>query len=399
MPGARVATSPSVRWCAALVFVLVGGCGEDPAAVREGHRAFQATERAVSFLSLARTGDGETLASWREQTDGGDVIVWTDPSSDEAVAHEVALGPREMGWQLTPLLARASGFWRLALGEELGEARFGELLIAPGGAVDSYRPAYSLANITPPFRAVALSSRVVVLSADWTGLLLWVPIDVDWAVASRVGGAPCTNAPTFLPPPFAAAALPGDGLVVVDIEYDDQGNCVPRMYEVTPGGGPDVPHEVAGAVVDPGTGELAWFAAEVVVLPSGAVGVLWLSLEGRARVTAMSEPGPFDLDAPAYDADGAIVLNARLLATNDRFIFTFRRAEEDGPSRTQGVVIDPAGPSASAPFRWPVDDAACADLVGLPRDHGVDYACVAPCEGIGCREHWLYGGRVLLPQD
>jgi hypothetical protein len=390
-----VATSSFVRSGTLAVFVLLGACGGDAVAVREGHQAFQATERAVSFLSVARAGDGETLASWREETEHGDVIVWTDPSSDEAVAHEVTLGPGALAWQLTPLLAMSTGFSRMAL----GEGQFGELRISPGGAVESYRPVYSLADVAPPFRAVALSSHVVVLavSADWTGLQLWVPVDVDWRVAGRVGGPPCITTRTRGPLPFAAAALPGDDVVVVDIEYDDLGLCVPRMHVISPAGEPGDPHEVAGNVVDPETGDPAWVAAEVVAVPTGAVGVLWLSLDGQVRVSALAEPGPFDFDAPAYDAEGDTVMDARLLATKDRLILTFRRDEGGDPSGTQAVVIDPAGPRVSDPFRWPVDDAQCADLVGLPRAHGVDYACVAPCEGAGCREHWLYSGRVLLP--
>lgn len=375
------------------MLALVGACGGEETARREDHRAFAATDHAVSFLSLARTITGETLASWIEETESGDVVLWTDPTADEDVLHQAILGPHELHWIPTPLLATDAGFARLVRGSDT----FAELHIGLGGALGAYRPAFALADVSPPFRAVGLSAEVVLLATEGlNGPNLWVPSELDWSIEKVVAEASCLAAGTSEPMPFGAAAWQGDAVVVVDLETDD--TCVARLHVVSLAGGVDADHDVTGSVYDPETGDPSWLVADVVTLsPSGAVAVLWLSLDGRARVHAMGAPGPFDLDAPVYDAGGAAVTDARLLATTDRFVFTYRLDEGGVTSPTQAVVINPFSPAASAPFRWPVDDAECADLVGLPIRNGVQYACVAPCEGVGCREHWIYGGRVVLP--
>lgn len=363
-------------------------------ATREDHRAFQATEHAVSGLSLARSGNGLILASWTEQTEDGDVLRWTEPANDDALLHEAMLGVPEVGWDVTPLLATSTGFVRMAL----DFSRFGELRVDDEGDLESYQPVTSLAGIAPPFRAVGLSTDAVVLAMGFgVGLQIWVRVDVDWRIARTVGGLACVSNRTFLPVPFGAATLPGDDIAVVTLETDEERYCGPRLRVFGPDRERDDIFDIAGQIVDPETGDASWTVASVVPVPTGALGVLWLSVDGRARVNAIESPASFDFDEPAYDTGEEPVRDARLMATDDQLILTFRRDDGDDVSHTQAVLIHPDGTSDGSTFPWPVDDGQCSDLSSVPRAKGVDYVCVSPCEGAGCRERWLYRGRVVLP--
>lgn len=389
-----MATSSFVKAGALAGLVLLAACGGEDKAVREDHRAFQATEHAVTFLSLARDADGrgELLACWREGSEHGDVIAWTDPFDGSVPTSEVTLGPADLDWILTPLLPLQSGFARLAL----GTGQFGELRLGAAGEVEGYRPVFELADVAPPFQGVALSTSAAVVAAGLTGLQLWVPVELDWRVTGLVGGNLCQSNLSGDPLPFVAAAVPPDGVLVVDLE-GQIGACRPWLHLVSPSGGLEEIHEeLTGTLIDPETLDPTWSVVDLEVLGTGAIGVLWLSVDGRLRVHVLSAPAGFDLDTPTFDAGGAEVIDARLLASDDRFVVTYRLVQADGLSHTQAVVLHPDGPDVSAPFRWPVDDAECADLVALPSRGGVEYACVADCQGAGCRERWIYRGRVVL---
>jgi hypothetical protein len=393
-----LATSDIVRagLLVAVIALLAGACGGDEEGPRrEGHQAFVATERAVTYLSLARGPEGALpVASWREQAEDGDLIAWVS-FAEADVIHEATLGPSRLDWQLSRLLNRPGGLTRMAL----GEGQFGQLQIDQEGALTSYGLVYALGDIQPPFRAVGLAEGAAVLAQNNydTGLQLWVPLEADWFAAGIVSGLPCYGETGDFVVSFAAAALSDDRIVVVDLELDlEQFVCVPKMHVIQPGAEGLEHVEIAGSVVDPITAAPTWVVADVVVTPQDGIGVLWLSFDGHVRVTTAAGPVGFDFDAPVFDAGGAVVTDARLLSTADRLVVTYRTVGDGAPSSTLAVVINPVTGEVAKPFHFPVDDAECADLVGLPIADGIEYACVGRCEGVDCREHWIFHGRAFV---
>jgi len=370
------------------------GCGEEESARLEDHRAFHETELTVLDLSLAERADGgESLASWIEVPDEGTDVYWTDPRDDAAPLHRAHIGGFAVQWQISPLVTSSSGYTRLGI----TQSRAVELLLDPQGELEGLTSLFGFGQGTGEFRLAATTGGVVLLRYDDSSLELWSRAGEAWAVAARLPGSRCYLSDAFAVAPTAS----GESVAVLVQSAGDPGaQCSTFLHRVDASGQLLASSPVAGSAFD-GDGQPRLVIADLVSVPPGGTASLWIGADGTARVYLTgADPADFafDLDAPTWSADDAVVASPRLLASESLLFVQYRLDEGGVLGPLQAVVVDPASGEVGDPFEWPLDEDECRDAVFVPDGSSAfEYCCVGACQGAGCRTSWLYRGRLVAP--